>query len=135
MAIDVNEISGFVSNSNNVAYLTDLYNHVAARLRMLGVEAYMIQTMPLGTQQDRKHEATRGASPERDELAFLTPAPVQNQERSRDEPSEKAEPPQVIVESEPAIESKKSMPDYSSFPAALRALLEKAWATRMGNVT
>lgn len=62
--MDLNELSGFISGCDNSGYLIDHYNHVANRLRSLGVPVALYEPMPLAEGPARSPALAEGPGPD-----------------------------------------------------------------------
>lgn len=126
--LDLNELSAFVSTTDNAPYLIDLYNHVADNLGRLGVQVAKYQPVPLAEGPARSPALAEEPGPD----LFTPPAapPVSLVE----------EPPTIAQDERGGVEAaddplevrEPPMPDYSVFPEGLRLRLEEAWLARRG---
>lgn len=134
MAFDVNEVSGFVSSTDNKGYLIDLFNHVGLRLRALGVPVSLWEPQPLAEGPARSPALAEEPGPDlfprppatvllsEEDLPLAPPLP------SGDSPLR----PISDVPTPPTGDIGPTMPDYSKFPDGLREKLEMAWKERNG---
>jgi hypothetical protein len=136
MPLDLNEVSGFISHTDNKGYLLDLFNHVGRRLNDLGVPVPLWEPQPLAEGPARSPALAEDPGPdlwpvqpqasslsEEEDLGVAPPLPV---------PPPSGESPLRPVDDVPLPPTGPAMPDYSKFPEGLREKLEMAWKERNG---
>jgi len=136
MPLDLNEVSGFISHTDNAGYLTDLYNHVGRRLQALGVPVSLYEPLPLAEGPARSPALAEEPGPD------LWPAPPAVSSLAEEDlplapPLPAPEMPLRPIEASPSPTGGDcldvpTMPDYSKFPDGLREKLEMAWKERNG---
>lgn len=124
MKIDPNDISGFISGCDNIAYLVSLQNHVAERLTALGYKGALAIELPLpslpGVSLAEKKAKARVEQQEEKAIESEQPTPLFVEEKVHLMEVRKEE-------SKAKVNDFTEMPDYSKMPQSLRVILESKW--------
>lgn len=135
MPLDLNEVSGFISHTDNAGYLLDLYNHVGRRLQALGVNVSLYEPVPLAEGTARSPALAEEPGPDLWTAPAL-PSSLSEEDLSLAQPLPESEMPLRPILTSPSPTGgdpeEVKMPDYSKFPDGLREKLEMAWKERHG---